>query len=53
MGTLSHAQDTCVSKPNNANCLRIIVGDSLCWKHGGNGKIISSQCSHFSDTIPC
>ncbi len=49
MGTLSHAQNTCVSKPNNANCLRTIVGDTLCWKHGGKGKILSNQCIDFTN----
>ena len=49
MGSISFAQDTCVAKPNNANCLRIIVNDSLCWKHGGLGRILSNQCIDFTN----
>ena len=46
MGTLSHAQNACEI---SIGCTRLIKGDSICWKHGGKGEIISNQCIDYTN----
>ena len=50
MGSLSLAQDTCVTK---VGCKRVIKGDSLCYIHGGDINkvlLLSHRCIDYTNS---
>ena len=53
MGSLSLAQDTCITK---VGCKRVIKGDSLCYIHGGDINkvlLLSHRCIDYTNSKNC